>query len=220
MAQIPALELNQKYQTEGIFYQRELNGEQFICRSLAKIQRRGEGTDKADAIFVMVNPGSCQPKNNSYVYTKLTKVMSTIPLVEAKSDKTQEQIMRIMERQGWNTTYIVNLSDLRAGNIADFKTQQGKFEAQQDDSHSIFSDKRIPELKNHFAGNTIIIVGWGTQTFMKEKMKDALNVLAEQGDISGLPHKTHPYYYHPFPLVQHKCIKYIDDLCELLDGNE
>jgi len=111
-----------------------------------------------------------------------------------------------MERMGWNMIYIINLSDLRAGKISEFQNQLSKFEAQKNDSHSIFSTNRLAEIAKLLSENTRILVGWGTQPFMRDKMSNALTKLSNLGKISGLPHKTKPYYYHPNPMIKVKCI--------------
>lgn len=215
-----AADLKGIFHTEGAFYHTELNGESYACRGLAKISRRGVETDVADALFVMVNPGSCKPTDEDYLFPKYNKNLSEIPFVQANSDATQYQIMRLMERRGWNMIYIIKLSDLKAGNIEEFKAHLSLFEAQGNDSHSIFSGGRISEIVMLLAEKTRIIAGWGTQTFMKKRMVHALSVLTDSREVSGLPHKTNPYYYHPFPMVQHKYIKWLDNMCEVLDGVE
>lgn len=220
MSFLIAGDLKERFYTEGAFYQMELNGEGYACRGLARISRRGIETDVADALFVLVNPGSCQPTDEDYHFPNYNTDHSKIPFVQAKSDATQYQIMRLMERRGWNMIYIINLSDLRAGKIADFRDHLTLFEAQDNDSHSIFSSKRIDELALLLSEKTRIIAGWGTQPFMKDKMLLALTVLPEFGKVTGLPHKTNPYYYHPFPMVQHKCIKWVDDMCEVLEEED
>ena len=138
MSFLLAADLKERFYTEGAFYHMELNGEGYACRGLAKINRRGIETDIADALFVLVNPGSCQPEDEDYQFPCYSDDLKQIPLVKAKSDPTQYQIMRLMERRGWNMIYIINLSDLRAGNIDEFKMILNNFEGNLNDSHSIF----------------------------------------------------------------------------------
>jgi hypothetical protein len=217
MSFLLAADLKERFYTEGTFYHMELNGKGYTCRGLAKISRRGMVTDVSDALFILVNPGSCQPTDEDYHFPNYNNNISEIPFVQANSDPTQYQIMRLMERMGWNMIYIINLSDLRAGNIAEFRDHLTLFEAQDNNSHSIFSRNRIDEVAMLLSEKTKIIAGWGTQSFMKEKMLHAISVLPEFGNVSGLPHNTNPYYYHPFPMVQHKCIKWLDDMCKVLE---
>lgn len=219
MSHPAAAELNAIFQTEGAFYSREVNGEIYTCRSQARITRIDTTPAQADAVFVLVNPGSCQPDNHGYVYPVFSAGFEKVPFVAAKTDPTQHQIMRLMERQNWDLVYIVNLSDLRAGNIDEFKQLKESFELSSNDSHSIFSLGRIRELEELISEKTIIIKGWGTQPFMRSSMIHAINTLTEFDYNTGLPHKTHPYYYHPFPMVQHKCIKWLDDICEKLSDD-
>ena len=121
MSFLLAADLKERFYTEGAFYHMELNGEGYACRGLAKIIRRGIETDIADALFVLVNPGSCQPLDENYHFPHYNDNLKQNPFVQANSDPTQYQIMRLMERRRWNMIYIINLSDLRAGNISNFK---------------------------------------------------------------------------------------------------
>ena len=219
MSHPSAAELNAVFQTEGAFYNRVIHDEVYSCRSQAKITRRDAIAEHVDAVCVLVNPGSCQPKSDTYVFPSYSNRFNEVPFVPAKTDPTQHQIMRLMERQAWNSVYIVNLSDLRAGKIDDFKESKNNFEASLNDSHSIFSSQRIQELKDLVDENTTVIAGWGAQAFMKTEMLHALEILSAFNPVQGLPHPTHPYYYHPFPMVQHKCIKWLDDICVKLEGD-
>lgn len=220
MSFIPAAELKKTYFTEGAFYQRVVNGEVYTCRSLARVRRKNIDEERVDALFVMVNPGSCQPEDKNYQIPEYEGVLPEVQFVPAKSDPTQYQIMRLMECKGWNTVYIVNLSDLRAGNIDDFREQLKQFEFHKDDSHSIFSASRIIEFERLIESDMQVIVGWGVQPFMKSKMIEALTIISDLSKIYGLPHPIYPYYYHPFPMVQHKCIKWLDDICRNLERND
>ena len=163
-----------------------------------------------------MNPGSCQPTDEAYEFPYYNADLSKIPLIQAKPDPTQYQIMRLMERMKWNMIYIVNLSDLCAGNIDEFKRHLNDFETSRDDSHSIFSSSREGTIKSLVSERTKVIAGWGTKSFIKEKASYALSLISKHGKVYGLPHKAVPYYYHPYPMVQHKCIKWLDDMCEAL----
>jgi len=211
MSFLSKVDLESIFYTEGSFYQLELNGESYTCRSLAKITRNNVKTIIVDALFVLVNPGSCQPIEKDYIYPAYDN-LKEIPFVRAASDQTQHQIMRLMERMGWNLTYIINLSDLQAGNIDDFRRKLKIFEANTNDIHSIFSDNRRKAIKILISENTHIIAGWGTKTFLRKKAYHALEVLSDLGEVRGLPHTIEPFYRHPFPMIKDKCMKWINDM--------
>ena len=215
MSFLSAADLNSEFYTEGSFYQLEVNGESYTCRSVAKIVRNDVETTSVDALFVLVNPGSCQPLDENYVYSTYDN-LNEIPFVRAESDPTQYQIMRLMERMKWDMIYIINLSDLRSGNISNFKTLLNIFEANINDKHSIFSDDRRTAIKNLLSEKTQIIAGWGTKSFIRKKAYRALDVLSDLGEVHGLPHKIEPFYRHPFPMIKERCVKWLDDMCEVL----
>ncbi|WP_239431135.1 hypothetical protein [Sporosarcina sp. ACRSL] len=111
--------MNKRFTMEGIFYRLDVGRVDYVCRGLAKIARKGEACEEADVLFVMVNPRSCKPTDDLYVYPPYQDELFEIPIVMAKQDPTQYQLMRLMERMKWNRLYIINLSDLRAGNLTD-----------------------------------------------------------------------------------------------------
>lgn len=217
MSFTPKAELTAVFKTEGAFYRRIAEGEEFNCRSLAKITRRDAGTREADAVFVMVNPGSCEPENSCYTYPLFTKNYHQVPLIPAKTDPTQVQIMRLMERQNWDCVYVVNLSDLCSGNIDTFKQLKKRFETSWNDTHSIFSEPRIQEIEYLIGEKTVFIAAWGTQSSMASSMMQALTLLPSFGPVCGLPHAKHPYYLHPKPMLKQGCINWLNEMCNSLD---
>lgn len=215
-----AADLKKTFYTEGAFYHLDLDGESYKCRGLARISRRETKSEIADALFVLVNPGSCQPEYEDYQFPNYNNDISKIPFAQAKPDPTQYQIMRLMERRGWNMIYIINLSDLRSGNIEEFRMNLNNFEKKHNDSHSIFSGERKWTINSHLSLKTKVIAGWGTNSFISKRASHALSVLKELSKIHGLPHNTTPLYYHPFPMIKASCIKWLDDICEILDRED
>lgn len=213
-------ELLETFYTEGSFYEIDLNGMGYKCRGLAKITRKGTVTDDADALFVLVNPGSCQPKDENYAYPPYNKVLTKIPSVQAKSDPTQLQIMRLMERRNWNMAYIINLSDLQTGNFDDFKIKKKHFMDQSSDCHSIFSPNRVETIPSLLSEKTMIIAGWGKNTFIKKRASHALSILSGFRGVGGLPYPTVPYYKHPYPMLKKRCIGWLNDMEAVLNKDE
>lgn len=210
--------LNQIYLTEGAFYQIELEGKSYSCRVLARICKRGSNANIADALVVMVNPGSSQPTDQEYVIPPYNKNLMEIPMVEANSDQTQHQLMRLMEARGWDMIYIINLSDLIDGNLASFQEILKTFSTHENNEHSIFSPNRREQIKHLFSDDTIIIAGWGVQPFKKEEMQNALKFFEKYGKVFGLRHQTYPYYLHPKPALIEKQILWLENMNNLLDS--
>ncbi|MFZ3580395.1 DUF1643 domain-containing protein [Virgibacillus sp. DJP39] len=215
MSFTPALELRKRFYTEGAFYQLDLSGLSYICRGLAKVSRKGVTTVEADALFVLLNPGSCRPADSDYQLPTFNNQLDRIPLVQAETDPTQYQIMRLMDRMQWNMVYIINLSDLRAGSVKDFKASLDNFESHQNETHSIFSLDRKENIHSLLSKETKLIAGWGINPLIKNRACHALTYLTEIG-VHGLPHVEHPFYYHPYPMIKEKCIKWLENISEKL----
>lgn len=212
--------LDKKFYTVGAFYRIELEGESYTCRGLAKICRHGIETDVADALIVMVNPGSCKPTDREYSFPPYNGNLREIPMVAARSDQTQHQLMRLMECRGWNMIFIINLSDLRAGKISDFREKLKRFREKENDTHSIFSPGRIKQINSLLNEKTRVIVGWGVNSVKVEKMKEALSILIRERRIFGVPHQIHPYYLHPKPALIGKRIEWLENMNRILNEAE
>lgn len=88
------------FKITGLFY--ELND--FKFRKYLNIVRKNSNTENPDLMIVMMNPGSSRPlKEENYLNTES----------EAIPDRTQDQIMRLMNNCSFNYARILNLSDLR-----------------------------------------------------------------------------------------------------------
>lgn len=211
--------LNQKFYTEGAFYHIEMNGKNYQCRGLARICRRNALAQTADAIVVMVNPGSSQPIDKDYVFPLSQDNIRKIPMVPARSDQTQHQLMRLMEFRGWNLIYIINLSDLRTGSLSEFHALLKEFTEQGNQEHSIFSAKRREQINTLRSNHTKIIVGWGVQEQMKAQMREAIEVLEAETKIYGIPHRTQPFYLHPKPALIEKQKDWLKKMNEMLDSD-
>ena len=212
--------LNQKFLTEGAFYRIELEGKSYHCRGLARICRRDSKADIANALVVMVNPGSSQPTDKEYVIPPYHENLMEIPMVEASSDQTQHQLMRLMEFRGWDMIYIINLSDLIEGNLASFQDALNAFRNNENHEHSIFSPNRREQINKLLSKNTKMIVGWGVQPIMKKEMYEALMILEEHGKVIGVRHQTPPYYLHPKPALIEDRIQWLVHMKKLLDSEK
>ena len=205
-------ELESVFHTEASFYKLETYGRTQLCRSLAAIRRIGSQTVEVDALFVLLNPGRCLPLAGEDSIPFISGGVDKLPLFPATPDNTLYQLMRLMERMNWNSVQIINLTDLRTGKFDEYKESQ-KFMKEHDDSrHSIFSVERRNELASYTDAAETTIAGWGTKSSIGRIAEEAYTVLSELGNINGLAYKSHPLYYHPFPWIQGKCIKWLDDM--------
>lgn len=208
--------LKEIFKTEGAFYKIQLGNKRYPCRGLAKISRRGVRAERAEAVFVLLNPGSCEPADPNYEYPDFQKDIMKIPLMPAKPDATQYQLMRLMERQKWNMVYVINLSDLCSGNVKVFESHLKEFIDKDYHDHSIFSQDRISTIPTLLSESTVLIAGWGQNKVIKEIARHAFSKLSQMTDVKGVKHAEEPYFYHPYPMIKEKCMKWLDDMSQVL----
>ncbi|AQQ54083.1 DUF1643 domain-containing protein [Planococcus lenghuensis] len=212
-------ELKQVFETEGAFYELESGERREICRRSLIIRRIGTEATRADALFVLASPGRCMPIDQAALFTKNPEELANIPHLKANPDNTVYQLMRLMDRMNWQRLEVINLSDLRAGNFSELEEKLMFMEQQEEQYHSIFSPKRTDELNHLLQSAERIIAGWGTNPVIRQQATRALGVLASLCTVEGLQHDSPPYYYHPFPRLHDKCIKWLDDMERHLQGD-
>lgn len=210
-------ELLTEFEVEASFYNVKLGDVVFECRNQARIKRKGFTTEKFDAIFILCNPGSCEPIMKAAV-PYLDPRRAEAPFIRANSDQTQEQIMRLMKIKQWNQVNIINISDLCSGNLTDFTKILTDAENASFTYHSIFSDERREELLRILKSNSkgFVISGWGTNSIIKA----GANKVLQHNQISSLigwKHKLRPFYYHPNPHIYQDKKEWIHQTLESLE---
>lgn len=209
-------ELECIFHTEGAFYFLETAGRNQFCRSLATVRRIGTDSETVDALFVLQNPGKSMPID-VHMAPLVIDWTEEIPLVPAKPDPTIHQVMRLMERRQWNFVQIINLTDLRCAEFADYKERIEFMDRYFDQSHRIFSIYREDELTSCVENAEVVIAGWGTKTYNLDAAQYAYMILNRMCTVEGLRADTHPLFSHPYPMLQRKCIEWLDDMDKLLD---
>ena len=108
---IPAADLKRHFRVLGHFYSLALPAvEPQKCRSVLEITSTTAAKNPvADAVFVMMNPGSSRPveETNHLVRSDQVAEMTT-KLVPTVPDTTQYQVMRLMHYQGWQHVRVIN----------------------------------------------------------------------------------------------------------------
>lgn len=232
--EIKKAQLEKAYIAYGRFYTLGYdNGEKRLCRSVLEIFERDsydnlKDSNKIDAVFIMMNPGSGKPMKDYTQQCKSTSQVKTgeldkIELVETDPDDTQYQIMRVMKKKEWKYVRIINLSD--------YKNPQSKSfypmikESMPYDSefiHSIFSKQRNQEINNIFTADNKfkLITAWGVNTKLHKLIKLALenNNLIERVGYNKVTYKTKKkfYYYHPLPRKSSKQALWLNEIIERL----
>lgn len=219
--------MNKKFIVKGRFYNLQVNNKNYIkCRSLLEIKTSVE-VEKVDAIVVMMNPGASKPCDENYTYTKLqknqikTNALSAIQLVDTVPDKTQTQIMCIMEARQWSYVKVINLSD-----ISEPKSTKlhNKTEQVNSDIHSIFSKDRVDELKNIINDNKVddikVIVAWGVNQKLKKLIRLALNSKQLNNRVgwskSNCKVENNFYYYHPLQRSKIRQEMWVEEIKSLI----
>lgn len=212
----PSKELETIFSTEAAFYRLETGGQQKLCRSLATIRRINTQTSNANALFVLLNPGKSMPMTGKEPIPVFTGGVDPQPLVSAVPDNTMYQLMRLMERMNWDYVKIINLTDMKTEKFEEHLESQRFMKQHGDSRHSVFSIDRRNELVDYAGNSESIIAGWGTKSAIIPAAEEAFSSLSELGNVKGLSYKSLPLFYHPFPWLQHKCVKWLDDMEEQL----
>jgi len=210
----PAEVLRESFEVYGKFYQHEMSGSTLKMRRKAKIVRKDTVTEQADCVVIMINPGSRTPPE-TYVYPTPPELGE---FVKVKDDQTQHQMMRLMERVGYNRLDIINLSDICESNLTNFFRLVKDFQSKGSNTHSIFSKQRAVEVKEIIGRDTPIILGWGTGDAIKGLAEKALTFIGDRENIYGVKHAKHPYYYHPKPPVIKNRIQWLEQMEVQLKG--
>jgi hypothetical protein len=215
MTLIPAEQLKQTFKVEAKFYYSQVGEERFLMRREARISRIDTEQTDIDAVFVMINPGSCAP--NGIVESFGAEEAQLIP---AKPDPTQYQLMNLMERKAWHIVTLVNLSDICEGNMVEFISREKEFRKANVD-HSLFQHGNKKELEELLASANHLIFAWGAS--------DVAQKLARQFELfnNGKPTTSYlhakalidtkrKYPRHPRPATIANRIVWLDDMEPLL----
>jgi len=194
--------MRKDFKIAGLFY--ELNG--FKFRKFLNIVRNNSSPKNPDLMVVMMNPGSSRPINGDDNYNKES---------EAVPDRTQDQIIRLMNNCGFNYARILNLSDLREPKSSVFYNTINKLEY-QNISHSIFDLKRSEDFEELFVTDIPVIYAWGVNKKLLNLAIQTINRIGETKPI-GLNKEGLVYaYYHPLPQNYTKQKKWVEKITEMI----
>lgn len=215
MTLIPAEQLKKTFKVEAKFYYSQVGGKRFLMRREARISRTGTEQTEIDAVFVMINPGSCAP--NEIVESMGADEAQLIP---AKPDQTQYQLMNLMERKGWHVVTLVNLSDICEGNMKNFISREKEFRKANVD-HSLFQQGNRKELEELLASANHLIFAWGASDVAKKLAKQFELFNDGKATISYLHAKAlietkRKYPRHPKPATVSNRIIWLDDMETLI----
>ena len=197
-------ELKRSFSVRGHFYDVEIAGKVFPCRSVLEIIANAgdsEATGVPDAVVIMMNPGSSRPLDISYI-PKCYSVSDVLDggwsreLIPARPDNAQYQLMRLMLLKRWKHVRVLNLSDLRNGNSGSFSVDFEDAQKRDPSSpHSIIHPKRLGGLQRDCAGSSRIVAAWGSTEVLRNA---AIAFLSEIPGVQGLQ-LDYPWYRYPSP---------------------
>ncbi|MFK5975267.1 MAG: DUF1643 domain-containing protein [Sulfurovum sp.] len=188
------------FEISGLFYENK----NLLCRKYLDIRRNETITDKPDLMVVMMNPGSSRPEDGNEKNTIASK---------AVPDKTQDQIMKVMNNCNFNYARILNLSDLRE---AKSKVFYSKLEELKKIPHSIFNDERINDFETLFVKNVPVIFAWGVDKKLEPLAIKAIERINEIKPFGLLKEGTNVSYYHPSPQNYHEQERWCDEITKML----
>ena len=211
MGYLMAKDLIEIFETEGEFYYLNVSGRLHLCRRVLRIGRKGAVAEKADAVFIVSSPGNCKPIDANI------EAVEGGSYLKMKPKSTEHQLMRLMEKMGWNLTYVINLSDL-CGRAEIFHSSLHYMGRHSDDRHTIFSLGRSMELSGVLTPGTNIIACWGANALLREDAARVLETLVGKGKMQGMKHETWPYYYQPSPFLKKKGLEWLEVVAGQMSG--
>ena len=220
-----ASELKNKFSVFGHFYDLDIEGVTFKCRSCLEIIEKSNDdfqSSKPDAVVVMMNPGSSKPLDDKYQPKKFGVNDISSPswnkeFILTKPDNAQYQIMRLMLLKSWTHVRVLNLSDLRNGNSGNFATEYKQAE-KLDPSlpHSIMHKGRNSELNAYCQQTQQVIAGWGSLEVLRKPAQDFLTQVSE---VCGLKLEN-PWFRYPSPYKKDQKLSWLRDINEELKHNK
>ncbi len=197
--------MRENFKITGLFYQKA--GYNF--RKFLNIIRNDTNRKIPDLMVVMMNPGSSRPfdgNENSFIET------------EAIPDKTQDQIMKIMNECGFDFARILNLSDLREAKSSVFYKKIEELNTKKI-SHSIFDMERNDDFQDLFVQNVPVIFAWGVNKYLFKLAKMAIERVGSVNPIGLRKNSFEFAYYHPLPRFKNEREEWVDKIIKIFKEN-
>ena len=211
--------LKTKFGVFGHFYNIRIGNKIFNCRSSLEIVSRSinqAAGEPADAVVVMMNPGSSVPLDKRYKPKLYSQGEVCSPRWEKESiptrpDNAQYQIMRLMLLNDWGYVKVLNLSDLRNGNSGKFSSEfEEASRLDASNPHCVTHEERRPELAQSLKTkrNGPVIAAWGSVKVLRESAKKLIEL--EPG-IIGLK-LDDPWYKYASPYMKDKKLDWLEKM--------
>ena len=219
---LTARQLRERFAAFGHFYELPLDAGAVRCRSVLELlsHARAAACDPSrrglpDAVFVMMNPGSSRPLHGGG-WDGGAPGSDPKRVVLAQPDNTQYQVMRVMDRMGWEHVRVINLSDLHESRSSKFVCCYPGL----DHAHSIFAVGRRSELAQELQrqDGAPLVLAWGVHPRLAPLIAQALQLLQKAGSCFGVqrPDAMGGGYFHLLPQRQDYKVARVDALCAQL----
>ncbi|MCR5703721.1 MAG: hypothetical protein K6G85_03785 [Eubacterium sp.] len=165
-----------------------------LFRRCADIVMEGAEKKEIDAYIVMMNPGSCCPKDDSTIKNlEKDKIgnKNNLNLSDAIADNAQKIVMGLMKDLGYNHVRLLNLSDICSAN----SKEANKIAGELSDYQSVFSEKRRKELDELTKEEAPFILGWGVGYKNFYKYKEMAICFLKNKQVFGYKKDNVNYYY-------------------------
>lgn len=223
-----AAELKRRFRCYGHFYRWRCGDAVYGCRSVLEIvdesvvAERGSALwgRRADAVVVMMNPGSSRPLEACVEGELGAFGVGEKALVLTQPDNTQYQVMRVAVACGWSHVRVLNVSDLREAKSGVFLERvEALAGVRGGGAHSLFSEARAAECEVGLLRRVEpVLVGWGQD---RRLLPLAAQCVARLGGsrLVGVASEVDPLLYgHPSPMLQRMKVAWLEAVVGALEG--
>ena len=194
--------MKEQFHIRGCFYQLA----EFNCRKYLDIKRKGTRLETPDLLVVMMNPGNSRPIDGIYGNGLET---------EASSDRTQHQIMRVMNNCDLDYCRIINLTDIQETKSSELYKVLDNPKTKKI-AHSIFDPRRQAEFDVLFPKNTLTILAWGVHEALTGLARQAIEKIGNENAVGLKKNNSELAYYHPLPPSYYKQQEWVSRMTDLL----
>ena len=200
------LEMKDNFEIRGFFYRLEdLN-----CRRDLDIKRKDTFREIPDLVIVMMNPGNSKPLDGMYKGQKES---------EAHPDRTQMQIMQLMDNCDLSYCRILNLTDIQETKSSNLYKILSKQKTKKM-AHSIFDPRRRADFDELYPKGMRTVFAWGVNDALTELAERALDLIGTENTFGMQKHDTETAYYHPLPPSHYKQQKWVNQITEQLNNSQ
>ena len=222
--------LKSQYSAFGEFYRLDTGRQQLLCRRRVELVEKdvADVNSPPDAVAILMNPGNArflQPGTSTRIpvidaddVQAIARLNQLHPL---KSDNTQYQLMRLMQRMAWSHLRLINLSDLCDANSQSFAHRLADLMHQKPGlPHSLLCQTRMHEwdalvmdVARHHAP---VIAAWGSNRVLETQALDCIRRLPS---LAGLALNT-PWFRFASPYRKDQKLNWLNEMAQCLSEHE